>query len=232
MRQRQARALGDPTRYAIFTLIAEADRPVDVPELTRQFELNHNAIRQHLAKLIDAGLLMATKAPVVGRGRPRFVYEVAPAAAGQLGSDGPYEQLSRLLAEIIRTGRTAVDVGHDAAERFRVRAPSGDVVADVSAAMTRQGFDPEVRTAHEDVEVVLHRCPFASTADTDRVTVCSLHLGLAEGLVEGTELVVDELVAHEPRAAGCRLHLRRQPAGEERPPTPGTLTLRRGTSRP
>lgn len=49
--QEQARALGDPTRHAIFRNIAEAGGPVGVAELTEQLGLNHNAIRQHLAKL-------------------------------------------------------------------------------------------------------------------------------------------------------------------------------------
>jgi DNA-binding transcriptional ArsR family regulator len=52
--QAQARALGDPTRYEVFRYIADASRPVDVAELTAHFGFNHNAIRQHLAKLVDA----------------------------------------------------------------------------------------------------------------------------------------------------------------------------------
>jgi hypothetical protein len=35
----------------------------------------------------------------------------------------------------------------------------------------------------------------------------SLHLGIAEGLAEGTGLVVEELVAKGPRRANCRLRL-------------------------
>jgi DNA-binding transcriptional ArsR family regulator len=47
--QQQARALGDPTRHAIFRYIVDAGDAVDVAELTGQFGFNHNAIRQHLA---------------------------------------------------------------------------------------------------------------------------------------------------------------------------------------
>jgi DNA-binding transcriptional ArsR family regulator len=43
--QEQARALGDPTRHAIFRHIAEAGRPVGVAELNEEFPFNHNAIR-------------------------------------------------------------------------------------------------------------------------------------------------------------------------------------------
>mgnify|MGYP001451517504 CR=1 FL=1 len=55
--QSQARALGDPTRHGVFSYLVDADRPVDVAELTDPFGLNDNAIRQPLARLVDAGLV-------------------------------------------------------------------------------------------------------------------------------------------------------------------------------
>src|SRR5688500_15992470 len=144
--QLQARALGDPTRHAVFRHIADAGRPVGVAELTERFAFNHNAIRQHLAKLVAAGLVVETKAASSGRGRPPLVYAIHPAAEGQWGTTGPYERLSRLLVEIIRTGLSPEEVGRRAADAFRVPTPSGDAVADISAAMARQGFDPEIRS--------------------------------------------------------------------------------------
>jgi predicted ArsR family transcriptional regulator len=230
--QQQARALGDPTRHAVFRHIAEATGPVGIAELTDRFGVNHNAIRQHLAKLADAGLVIEAKAPTGGRGRPRLVYTLAPAVEGQWGTTGPYERLSLLLVDIIATGRSAEEVGRLAGERLAAGTPSGDVVADVAAAMARQGFDPEVRATGADgrgdggaTEMVLHRCPFASTAGADRDTVCSLHLGIAEGLAEGTDLVVDELVAHDPRTADCVLRLHVDDGAVGSPPAP-RLSLR------
>src|SRR5688500_3748878 len=102
--QLQARALGDPTRHGIFRAIAEADGPVGVAELTERFQVNHNAIRQHLAKLVAAQLVVETQAMATGRGRPRFLYVIDPAAEDQWGTTGPYERLSRLLIEIISSG--------------------------------------------------------------------------------------------------------------------------------
>jgi predicted ArsR family transcriptional regulator len=222
--QEQARALGDPTRHAIFRQLAGSDRPIGVAELNEHFPLNHNAIRQHLAKLVAAGLVVEAKAHRVGRGRPRLVYEVNPAVEGQWGTAGPYERLSRLLVEIIHTGLDAEEVGRRAADQFRVPAPSGDVVADVAAAMARQGFEPEVRAVRGGAEIVLHRCPFATAALADRHTVCTLHLGIAEGLAVGTPLVVDELVAYDPRKANCRLRIR--VASDQESPASGLLSLR------
>jgi predicted ArsR family transcriptional regulator len=221
--QEQAKALGDPTRHAIFRHISQAGRAVGIAELNDQFPFNHNAIRQHLAKLVAAGLVVETKAPTTGRGRPRLVYEINPAVEGQWGTTGPYERLSRLLVEVIRTGLDPEEVGRRAADVFRVPSPSGDMVADVTAAMARQGFEPEVRPQRGGAEIVLHNCPFATTAVADRDTVCALHLGIAEGLTDATATVT-ELVAHDPRKAGCRLRIRLAPDVDE--DARGTLTLR------
>jgi predicted ArsR family transcriptional regulator len=206
--QQEARALGDPTRHAVFRYLADAGEPVDVAELTNHFGLNHNAIRQHLAKLVDAGLVVEAAVQGGGPGRPRLIYEIHPGAESRWGVVGPYERLSLLLAEIIRTGDTPISVGRRVAREFRgpSREPE-EVLAGMTDTMARLGFDPEIQRRGKRLEIVLGTCPFASTASADPGTVCSLHLGLVEGLADGTELVVDELVAKDPRRARCRLRL-------------------------
>jgi len=207
--QQQARALGDPTRHRIFRHIADADEPVTVAELTALLDLNHNAIRQHLAKLVDAGLVSESTAPPGGPGRPRLIYTVDPAADSRWGVTGPYERLSLLLAEIIRTGDTAVEVGRRAGRAQPARRTGTDPVADIVEAMAREGFDPEIRRQGDRVDVILRNCPFESTALADPGTVCALHLGLAEGLASGTDgIEVEELTPTDPRRPRCRLHLR------------------------
>jgi len=229
--QEQARALGDPTRHSVFRYVADADRPVDVAELTAHFGLNHNAIRQHLAKLVAAKLLVETKAgTATGLGRPRLVYVVDPTADGQWGVTGPYERLSRLLLEVIRTGRTPQEVGRAAADQLRVASVSGNLAADVTAAMARQGFEPEVRMVKDGAEIILHNCPFEAAARADREVVCALHLGIAEGLAEGTDGTVDELIAYDPRRAGCRVRLRLDANGKVDHDS-GNLSLRGRTTR-
>src|SRR4051794_28809500 len=110
MLQTQARALGDPTRHGIFRYLADADAPVGVAELTAHFGLNHNAIRQHLARLVAAQLVTETTAPPAGRGRPRLQYVVDPSSESRWGVVGPYERLSMLLTEVVRSGEEPVEV--------------------------------------------------------------------------------------------------------------------------
>lgn len=210
--QQEARALGDPTRHAIFRYVAGSKEPVDVAELTDLHGLNHNAIRQHLAKLLEVGLVVERTARPGRPGRPRLLYEVGPGVESRWGVTGPYERLSLLLAEAIRTGAAPVEVGRRAGRALRAEPPAEggglDVLVD---AMARQGFEPEVRRRSAGAAVVLRSCPFATTALADPDTVCALHLGLAEGLAEGTGVVVDELVRKNPRRAGCRLQVHVEP---------------------
>ncbi len=215
--QQQSRALGDPTRYDIFRYVASARSPVDVAGLTAHFGLNHNAIRQHLAKLLDAELVTEQRAASAGRGRPPVLYRVHPAADSRWGVPGPYERLSLLLAEMVRTGDSPVDVGRRAGRRQRLGANvKDDPVALVVDVMERQGFEPSLRMRGERVDLTLRTCPFATTALADPETVCSLHLGLAEGVAELTRgrLEVDELVPHNPRRAHCELRLHLEPGTE------------------
>jgi predicted ArsR family transcriptional regulator len=221
--QEQARALGDPTRHGIFRHVADAAAPVDVAELTAHFGINHNAVRQHLAKLVGAGLLTATTARSRGPGRPRLCYEMAPAVESRWGVVGPYERLSVLLTELARSGDPPVMVGERAGRQARPPGLEGDVVgaaqgdavaptaydtvAVLSGAMARLGFEPEVRRRGPHVELVLGACPFAAAVLVDADTVCSLHLGLARGLTEGTDVSVDGLVPNDPREARCCLRL-------------------------
>ena len=208
--QQQARALGDPTRHAIYRYLAEAEGLVGIAELTGHFQVNHNAVRQHLAKLVDAGLVLEALAEASGPGRRRLLYGLDPRADSRWGATGPYERLSLLLSEIIRTGESPIDVGRRAGREARpAPATEPDGVAEIAAAMAAQGFDPTVRPGKSRPEIVLRNCPFKSTALADPDTVCWLHLGMAEGLAEGTDVVVDELIANDPRRANCRLRLRR-----------------------
>lgn len=207
--QQQARALGDPTRHKIFVFISAAPAGVGIADINAEFPFNHNAIRQHVAKLVDAELVAERRESGGRPGRPRLVYELASGVDSRWGLVGPYERLSLLLAEIVETGDTAVEVGRRAGKAMAASAPASTDAADtMRAVMARQGFEPDLRRKARSAEIVLQNCPFESAALTHRDTICTLHLGIAEGLAEGTEVAVSELVAKDPRKANCRIRLR------------------------
>jgi predicted ArsR family transcriptional regulator len=209
--QAQARALGDPTRHAIFRRLAEAPGPLTVADLTDHVGLHHTAVRQHLAKLLAAGLVVEEAEHRTTRGRPRLRYTVAPAAAGRWDVSGPYERVAVLLAEALRTGDAPADVGRRAVQRRRL-VKAGDPVSTMIAEMARQGFEPSLRTRQGETELVLGCCPYQAAARANPEAVCALHLGMAEGVAEQVGgIEVTGLVPRDPRRAGCRLLLRPLP---------------------
>lgn len=209
--QQEAKALGDPTRHRIFRYVAEASDPVGVAGLTSYMGLNHNAVRQHLAVLKDAGLVIEELEGRERPGRPRLMYRLHPEAAGTWGTPGPYQYLASMLAEALSDGTSSRQAGRNAGRRQAARPdPGTDPIDTIEEQMARRGFRPTRSARGANVHFVLGRCPFEDVAVASRDTVCELHLGLAEGIAEslgGVEVL--RLVSKNPRRAGCRLALRR-----------------------
>lgn len=216
----EARALGDATRYRLFRYIVEAARPVGVSELTEHVRLNHNAVRQHLAVLKDAGLVIEETEPRDRPGRPRLLYRQHPEVAERWDVPGSYAWLAGLLSAAVRRKQNPRQVGRqDGHRRAAEISGPGDPADLLEQEISRRGFRP-VRTGRGSrVEFVLRRCPFAEVAAADPGTICQLHLGLAEGLTEGLgRLQVERLVPKDPHRAGCRLTVRRSPEAGQTPP--------------
>ena len=209
--QAQARALGDPTRHAIFRFLADVGRPVTVAELVDHVAVNHTAVRQHLTKLVDAELVRSSTMAPTGRGRPKLQYEVAPGVDSRWGVTGPYERLAMLLAEVVRSGDEPIEVGRRAGLQLRGGAgQADDPLAEFADQMARQGFEPTVALTGTAAVITLQSCPFAAVVLDDPNTVCEMHRGLAEGLAQSVGgLTVDGLDVEDPVAASCaiRCHL-------------------------
>lgn len=217
--QAQARALGDPTRFEIFQYLAEAHHPVGVKELARHFGFNPNAIRQHLAKLLAADMVVEQVSVPQGRGRPGRVYRQSPAAQARWGNINPYEHLCLLMSEMLRTREKAIEVGRRAGRRQRLHAESGDTLKAMVAGMEKLGFEPHVVQREEATDVLLEACPFSSAALVDPENVCQIHLGMAQGMLEHDECthVAEERRADDPRRGGCILRIRRAESAIDAP---------------
>ena len=211
--QLQAKALGDPTRHRLFRYIADAQAPVTVAELTVYAGLNHNAIRQHLAVLKDAGLVTEEAERRDRPGRPRLLYRLHPEAAGEWGTPGAYAWLAACCRRRCAAGRTR---GRPACRRHRRAAEmpgTGDPAGLLEQEISRRGFRPARADRGAVIEFTLGRCPFAEVAAADPDTICRLHLGLAEGLTEGLGgLTAQRLTVRPAHRAGCCLTVRRSAA--------------------
>ena len=89
-------ALGDPTRQAIFELLA--NRPRAVGELAGELPVSRPAVSQHLKVLKDAGLVVDRAAGT------RRIYQVRPDGVGALRAD-----LDRFWNQSLAAYRTAVE---------------------------------------------------------------------------------------------------------------------------
>lgn len=207
----QARALGDPTRFAVFRYVDESELPVGVAELTRHFGLNHNAIRQHLAKLRDADLVVEEVTAPNGPGRPSLSYRPTPGAADRWEGTSAYQRLATLLVEVLR-GASIHDAGYAAGREMAAGLAPDVPAADAVETVTRRlGFEPH--REHDDgadqVSIVLDHCPLASLAEHAPELVCELHRSLAAGIADATaaDMAVTDLVIRPPATAGCRVVL-------------------------
>jgi DNA-binding transcriptional ArsR family regulator len=89
-------ALGDPTRKAIFELLA--DRPRAVVDIARELPVSRPAVSQHLKVLKDAGLVIDRPAGT------RRIYRIAPDGLAALRAD-----LERFWGKALTAYQAAVE---------------------------------------------------------------------------------------------------------------------------
>ncbi len=209
-------------RQTLDLLTAAAEgKGLTLADLGEQIGLHPTTLRFHLHLLVDAGLVVDSN-EVVGVGRPRKRYAIAPAPQT---SDESYKMLAQLLAHAFSNpGVTPEQAGYDWAYTsagIQPAAPSGGNTAWLAAVgavvdvFTQWGYEASLSVAGDpdDVEIRLDQCPFRELALAQPDVVCGLHRGLMRGAVEAAgqrgARVDLEPFAQGPRCIG---HLRRQQA--------------------
>jgi len=225
--QVRSKALADPSRVRIVRHLATSPAPVGIGELTDLLGFNHNAVRQHVAVLVESGVLTEADEVRSTRGRPRKLYELRHDALDPfVGVTGSYERLAALLLEVVTTGDAPYDVGVRAGRAAAEWMGAGDVgeeptetgtaAQSLRRELSLQGFEPGGATGDAG-DVVLHRCPFADVASKDQAVVCDLHHGLIDGqlaaMSEGSESPLSsKLAIRDPHRAGCRVSIITKPS--------------------
>ncbi|TAN19978.1 MAG: hypothetical protein EPN30_11280 [Actinomycetota bacterium] len=144
-------------------------------------------------------------------GRPRLQYTLNSQILGAWGTEGPYQTVAVLMAEIMKSKRSAREVGRDAGKK-RIRETKDheqDVLSILNESLNAEGFRPRAVQTDNGWDFVLENCPYVEVASVDPDTVCQIHLGLLEGLVEKLDPKVElDLTVRDPKRAGCRVKLR------------------------
>jgi predicted ArsR family transcriptional regulator len=207
--------------------------PCTVAALSALTGQHPNTVREHLDGLSEARLVVRTRQPAKGRGRPAWLFSAAREAGSGSGSREYAALASALASHIARTSAQprvdAIDAGR-VWGRELVRGSEAGVDDDLAApAETRSavairrevvtlvdglGFAP---TADARVSVVkLHRCPLLEAAHQQPDVVCGVHLGLVRGALDelGADPSRTEETALQPfsEPGACRLDLLPRPA--------------------
>ena len=209
------KALADDTRFRLYRYLGLSGRAVSVRELSARLSLHPNTLRPHLRRLEDVGLVARESKRGVSVGRPQTLYSVIEQDPGE---DRDYRLLAEILASIVRGQRSrdraqelarewgAYLVRRDA-PRPGARSPAGRNLAVLQEAMARAGFDPRFRRRNpQAVEITMRDCPFRDLLVEHRELVCSVHLGLLEGMLGELKPML-RLTEFAPPAEGamCRL---------------------------
>jgi predicted ArsR family transcriptional regulator len=180
------------SRARVLSTLQDAVEPLAVTDVATSVGLHPNTARFHLDALVDSGLAQRAAEDRELPGRPRTLYR-AVAGSARAG-----RRSYRLLAEVLTTYLAAHNprpaaAGREAGKawgRFFAERPKPSQHIDAAAATAQLvrtldeiGFEPEAVTVAQERQVLLHHCPFQEAATEHSEIVCSVHLGLMQGLL-------------------------------------------------
>ena len=178
------------SRAQQMVLDALRDQPdlVEIEALGRHLGRHPNTLRDHLAVLVDLGLVVRHQAPTEGRGRPRWLY----GASGPAEVDENAELAAALAWRIAHKEKDPL-----AAAREVSRHWAGEIAArmelepqrtpkagraQVVAVLDELGYAPRPDTRLDRVS--LTRCPLLQVASNVPEVVCNVHRGLVAELLD------------------------------------------------
>ncbi|MCV2395856.1 helix-turn-helix domain-containing protein [Actinotalea sp. M2MS4P-6] len=201
-------ALASRSRTALLELLRGDGGAMGVDELADAVGLHVNTTREHLDRLVAAGLVSRAPEHRTTRGRPRILYRHREPAGSWVRT---------VMDEVLLAGfgqpMPSASDGAQAAGRAAVEALDHPMptAADADEAVTllvdeldRLGFDVEL----EGDAVRLCQCPVESLARSRPDVVCAAHLGMTSALVERIGKI--EIADAQPFAdeTSCLIRLR------------------------
>ncbi|MCX6502771.1 MAG: helix-turn-helix domain-containing protein [Microbacterium sp.] len=196
-------AISSYSRVQVLHMLQERPQRT-IAELCQTTGLHANTVREHLQRLIDSGYVVAEPEKRTTRGRPRVLYS---AASADQGGRSPIAlrkaREAAVRGDLMRRIMPWTDTGAEGLPTDAVHQLDA-LVDDLGEA----GFDPVIDETTLTVD--LSPCPHASSTAQARTTLCSVHLGLMEGVLSqaGGPLHVAEM-APSCDPARCVVHLAR-----------------------
>lgn len=186
-------------RGEVLAALRSATVPLSILDLAAQLDLHPNTVRFHLDALVGARQVERVRSPRAGRGRPAQMFRA------HSGMDPAGPRNYRLLADILVAQLDAepAPAAHAlaAGQRWGRRlAESGDradtahqAVDGLVYALDELGFAPDADTS--DDRIRLRHCPFLEMTAARTATVCPIHLGLMQGMLEARQapVTIDDL---------------------------------------
>lgn len=182
-----ARGLG-PTRARVLALLQDTGKPMTAAAAAERLGLHPNGARFHLDALAEEGLVAREPEQRGGRGRPRMLYAVAPAAPR--AAHRSYRFLAQMLTSLVSDAlpdpaRSAEEAGETWGRTLTTTGAGKPEVAEaLAASLDRVGFESRPVQDGEGSRLEITHCPFLEVAAERQEVVCALHLGLLRGAAE------------------------------------------------
>jgi predicted ArsR family transcriptional regulator len=213
--------LAQPMAARLFEALTEARHPLSTAEAAEAAGVHPNSARLHLGRMADAGIVEAGS-DQGGRGRPRKTWRVA--SGGRVAGRPPdaYRELAQWL------GRSVAVMAADPAEiraqgrmigrEIATESESDDGPAVLDDSLRAMGFWPRREQDGSTSRFTLCNCPYRDVAESNMEVICTLHLGIAEGIVHGADsnARVTGFEPRDPKLAGCRIEIEAPTEGSEK----------------
>ena len=215
------RATSESGRLRVLELLRSAPGALGVKDLAAQLGLHANTVRFHLNRLVTAGLVTREVEEHNGPGRPRLTFTAA-AQHEREGGRRSYQLLADMLAGFIADtspapAALAAELGRTWGRYLATRPAPGKRVTEEESlrellhVLDDIGFSPLLAEDDRQSQVLLRHCPFLEVASAHGEVVCSLHLGVMQGVLieQRAPLEASQLQPFvEPSL--CVAHLRRR----------------------
>jgi predicted ArsR family transcriptional regulator len=192
------------SRSRVLEVLQDTGAQLGVNDVAAKLSLHPNTVRFHLEALVTCGLVDSEAEERDLPGRPRTLYS-ANANSASAG-----RRSYRLLAEILASSMAAQtshprEVAINAGQEWGrylgegptpfKRVDADEATRRLVSAMEDIGFAPGAVTKGRRRQVLLNSCPFREVAQEHPEVVCSIHLGLMNGLLAELDapLEVDRL---------------------------------------